>query len=130
MSSTACAPPTSTPTATIKLYTTIRIEHDPRANPLRSLPLSFIALKVALVNDLVSILKKLHESNELQHDNTLVDAYITKAELWKPLMDSFVTIVHECIVKETLKADASTRSSFYVHMLFTFTIRSRFIILN
>ena len=63
-------------------------------------PISFQALKVPILDDLIKIFKTSSHFIELQHDNTLVKAHITKAELWKPFMDSIITIVHECIVKK------------------------------
>lgn len=60
-------------------------------------PISFKALKIPLVSDLIVLLKASNEFKELQHDNRLIGDYILSVELWQPLVDAIVKIVHECI---------------------------------
>ena len=61
-------------------------------------PISFEALKVPLVDELLIIFKRSHEYKELQHDNKLNHVDIAKSDLWQPLLDSIMECVHDSLV--------------------------------
>lgn len=63
-------------------------------------PLSVITFRVPLVDDVIDIFKKSHEFKGIQHDNTPDADDITSAQLWKPLLDSTVMRVNDCLVKK------------------------------
>ena len=49
---------------------------------------------------LIDIFKQSSHFLELQKDNTLVNAHITKAEVWEPFIPDIIKILQECIVKK------------------------------
>ena len=56
-------------------------------------PTSFIALKEPLLHDVITIFKKSHEFNQIQHDYLLDIHDITSTQLWEPFLFAIVNIV-------------------------------------
>ena len=95
-------------------------------------PISFIGLKVPLIDDIIVIFQHSYEFKETQRDNPLVVGDITNVELWNLLLDSVITSVKECIViKKSLLASRQKQLSKRLENILSsfvapYAIRNRF----
>ena len=59
--------------------------------------ITFEALKVPLVDDLIALFSKSNEYQQLQLDHALVGSTIENINIWQPFFDNAIKTIHACL---------------------------------